>query len=298
MKEKPKNPERRKFLKKGVALAVGAALFPGAVIASDSENHDEWFAMLYDSTKCIGCKSCSVACKRVNHLPPETEWDGIHDAAIDLSAKTKTIIKLFKSDDGKSAFVKKQCMHCVHPACVSACPVSAMRKDKTTGIVYWDANRCLGCRYCMVACPFNVPKFEWDNPVPHIVKCDLCKDTYLKEKGTTACADACPTGAIIFGKRCDLIIEAKRRIRENPERYNPEIYGEYDAGGTSVLYLAPKGVSFQELGFPRLKKSPAELSESIQHGIYEALVPPSLAIGMFYYLMKPNNKEGKNDSGE
>ena len=298
MKEKPKNPDRREFLKKGMAAAVGAALFPGAVLASEQENSEEWYSMLYDSTKCIGCKSCSVACKRVNHLPPELEKDGIHDDAIDLSAKTKTIIKLYKSDDGRSAFVKRQCMHCLDPACVSACPVSAMRKDRTTGIVYWNGNRCIGCRYCMVACPFEVPKFEWENPIPHIVKCDLCKDTYLKEKGITACADVCPTGAIIFGKRGDLLIEAKMRIKKNPERYNPVIYGEYDGGGTSVMYLAPKGVSFQELGFPRLEKSPAEISESIQHGIYESLVPPFLALGALYFLLKPEKKEGKNDSGK
>lgn len=292
MKEKPKNPERREFLKKGAAIAVGAVLFPKTLEASHKGPSDEWYAMLYDATKCIGCKSCTVSCKRVNHLPPELERDGIHDMAIDLSAKAKTIIKLYKSKDGsKSSFVKKQCMHCVHPACVSACPVSAMQKDKKTGIVFWDGNRCIGCRYCMVSCPFEVPKFEWDKAIPNIVKCDMCKDTYLKEKDTTACADVCPTGAIVFGKRYELLYEAKKRIKENPERYYPRVYGERDAGGTSVFYLVPKGISFQDLGFPELKESPARISETIQHGIYEIVVPPFLTVGALYLVLKRAEKE-------
>ncbi len=292
MKGKPKNPERRKFLKKGAAIAVGAALLPKSLNASYKGPIDEWYAMLYDATKCIGCKSCTVACKRVNHLPPELGRDGIHDMAIDLSARTKTIIKLYKSKDGsKSSFVKRQCMHCVHPACVSACPVSAMQKDKKTGIVFWDRNRCIGCRYCMVSCPFEIPKFEWDKAIPHIVKCDMCKDTYLKEKGTTACADVCPTGAIIFGKRYELLYEAKKRVKKYPQRYYPRVYGEKDAGGTSVFYLAPKGISFQDLGFPKLKESPARISETIQHGIYEIVVPPFLTVGALYLVLKRSEKE-------
>ncbi len=288
--EKPKNPDRREFLKKSAA-AAGAALLPGVISARTHYPSDEWYAMLYDATKCIGCKSCSVACKRVNNLPPETEYDGIHDMAMDLSARTKTIIKLYKSEDGKFSFVKRQCMHCVHPACVSACPVSAMTKDKKTGIVFWNSSRCIGCRYCMVACPFEVPKFEWDKAIPHIVKCDMCKDTYLKEKGTTACADVCPTGAIIFGKRYELLYEAKKRIREHPEKYYPKVYGERDAGGTSVFYLIPKGISFKDLGFPELEESPARISESIQHGIYEIVIPPFLTVGALYLVLKRSRKE-------
>ncbi len=288
--EKPKNPDRREFLKKSAAVA-GATLLPGMIGAKTHYASDEWYAMLYDATRCIGCKSCTVACKRVNNLPPETEYDGIHDMAMDLSAKTKTIIKLYKSKNGEFSFVKRQCMHCVHPACVSACPVSAMRKDMKTGIVFWDPSRCIGCRYCMVACPFEIPKFEWDKAIPHIVKCDMCKDTYLKEKGTTACADVCPTGAIVFGKRYELLFEAKKRIREHPERYHPKVYGERDAGGTSVFYLAPKGISFEDLGFPDLEESPARISESIQHGIYEIVIPPFLTVGALYLVLKRSKKE-------
>ncbi len=282
------NKSRREFLKKSLIISTAITIMPKSLFASTKIMlpPDYWYGMLYDSTKCIGCKSCMVACKRVNGLLPELDENGIYDEPIDLSSKTKTIIKLYK-DDEISAFVKRQCMHCVDPACVSACPVRAMNKDEKTGIVYWRADRCIGCRYCMVACPFEVPKFEWEKPFPKIVKCDMCRDTYLKEKGTTACADVCPTSAITFGYRNELLEEAKRRVKEDPKRYSKHIYGEKEAGGTGVLYLTGPLVSFEKLGLPKISaQSPAEYSERIHHGIYRTLVPPFLTVGALYFLLK------------
>lgn len=157
MEKKEVNKGRRDFLKKA-SVAVGLSVLPTTSSARTVGNADEYYGMLYDATKCIGCKSCMVACKKANHLPPEPDAEGLHDAPKDLSAKTVNIIKLYKDGD-KFSFVKRQCMHCVDPTCVSVCPVGAMRKDPVTGIVYWDSSRCIGCRYCMMACPFNIPKF-------------------------------------------------------------------------------------------------------------------------------------------
>ncbi len=297
-KDNTYNKSRRDFLKKS-AVAIASATFvsslPAPLMAKAKVYYppDYWYGMLYDATKCIGCKSCVVACKQVNGLPPELDKEGIYDKAVDLSSKTRTIIKAYVSKDSKiSSFVKRQCMHCVDPACVSACPVKAMNKDDKTGIVYWRGDRCIGCRYCMVACPFEIPKFEWDKPFPKIVKCDLCRNTYLKSHGITACADVCPAGAIIFGYRNELLEEAKNRIKKEPERYYPEVYGEKEAGGTGVLYLTGRIVSFKDLGLPSVSdESPAEYSESIHHGIYHTLVPPFLTVGALYFLLRRNNKE-------
>ncbi len=158
------------------------------------------------------------------------------------------MIKLFKDTKGWS-YIKYSCMHCQKPSCVSVCPVSAMTKDPVTGIVDYSKDVCIGCRYCQVACPFNIPKFQWDRTLPQIVKCDLCRNTNLKDKGIPACAETCPAGAILFGKRKDLLAEARTRLQQHPERYVPHIYGEHEIGGTNHLYLA--ALPFDRLGLAR-----------------------------------------------
>ena len=270
---------RRDFLKTA-GLTVTGLLAAGPAAASSSEapkvNNDE-LGMLYDATRCVGCKACMSACKRVNQaqgsLSPEKatfDPDGLWDAPRDLSGDTRTIIKLYQEGPVHS-YVKQSCMHCQKPGCVSACPVSAMTKDKVTGIVSYDRTTCIGCRYCQVACAFNIPKFQWDRALPQIVKCDLCRETNLKTKGVTACAEVCPTGAIQFGKRKDLLKEAHRRLTESPRRYVPGIYGETEVGGVNHLYLA--GVPFRKLAHPALPKmAPAEITESINKRIYKGFI--------------------------
>jgi Fe-S-cluster-containing dehydrogenase component len=232
-------------------------------------------ALLYDATKCIGCKACVAACARANGLQPDTRLDGLHQAPADLNAFTKNIIKLYKAKDGSYSFVKQQCMHCADPACVSACMFQGLSKDVATGIVSWNGSKCVGCRYCEIACPFHVPKFEWSGINPRIVKCELCRDR-LEVGGKPACTAVCPTGAVIFGKRTALLAEARQRIQSHPGKYYQDrVYGEVEGGGTQSLYLSH--VPFEDLGLPQLD------SESIPHKylkwqkrVYAYLAVPAL----------------------
>jgi formate hydrogenlyase subunit 6/NADH:ubiquinone oxidoreductase subunit I len=180
-------------------------------------------------------------------------------------------------------------MHCQKPSCVSVCPVAAMTRDPETGIVDYQKNTCIGCRYCQVACAFNIPKFQWDKANPQIVKCDLCKNTNLKTKGITACAEVCPADAIHFGKRGDLLEEAKKRLRENPGKYLNHIYGEKEVGGANHLYLA--SMQYNKLGLPTLKdEAPAEFSEKIQHTIYKGFIAPIALYGTLCFVAIKNMK--------
>lgn len=218
--------------------------------------------MLYDATMCTGCRACQMACKREKELPVESSGsEGLYENPRDLSGLTLTLIKVAEVEEtGEWSFVKRQCMHCLHPSCVSACPVSALQQTEQGAVVY-EAERCIGCRYCMVACPFSIPKFEWEKSLPHIQKCDFCADR--QEQGLApACADVCPTGALIFGDRSELIAEAESRIQGEPDKYVNYVYGKSELGGTSVLYLSD--VPFEEMGFPEVGSEPVtELSETI-----------------------------------
>jgi formate dehydrogenase iron-sulfur subunit len=188
--------------------------------------------ILFDSTICVGCGACYQACKERNHLPQTTN-DIFRD---ELSALTYTALK---RRNGR--FVRQLCMNCVDPACVSVCPVGALEKSQL-GPVFYHPERCIGCRYCMLACPFSIPKYEWDKLLPLIRKCDMCFDRVAAGL-PTACAEACPTGATKFGEREQLIEEARARIRGGNPKYVDYIYGLEEAGGTSVLLIsdAPMG---------------------------------------------------------
>lgn len=190
-------------------------------------------AMLIDTTRCVGCNACAEACKAANGLPGEIESD--------LTARTWT--RLHEVDD---TYVRQMCMHCEHPSCASVCPVGALYKS-SVGPVAYDEKKCIGCRYCMIACPFGVPKYEWEKALPRVQKCIGCLGR-VEKGGMTACAAACPAEATVFGDRDELLIEAHRRIRENPEQYVDRVYGEHEVGGTGVLFLANR--PFEELGFP------------------------------------------------
>ena len=193
-------------------------------------------ALLYDATMCIGCKQCEAACAEKNKLP---YGDAI--AAESQQSDHKFTVVLTKGDK----FMRKLCMNCSDPACASVCPVGALRKTAAGPVVY-DENRCMGCRYCMVACPFGVPKYEWNKVLPRVQKCTMCADRVSTGR-PTACAEACPTGATKFGDRDDLVAEAQQRIRNNPSQYVNHIYGLTEVGGTSVLLLS--GLPFEEFGY-------------------------------------------------
>jgi formate dehydrogenase iron-sulfur subunit len=238
---------RRQFLKLAGVGAGAAILAPKGVAAAGRGDPVNSVSMLYDSTMCIGCRACQTGCRNWNRTKDERDETGLYDAPKELSADTWTLIQLYE-EGGRGAFVKHQCMHCLHPACASACPVGALQKT-AEGPVTYDHKRCIGCRYCMVACPFGVPRFDWDLLLPVVSKCTFCADRLAVGDGP-ACVEACPTGALIWGQRGDLLDRAKERLAASPDRYVNHIYGEHDAGGTSVLYLS--NVPFEKLGLPNL----------------------------------------------
>lgn len=296
--------DRRKFLKIG-AVAGGTAVCAAAAPAQARERREpdaNWYGMLNDSTRCIGCKACQVACKKENRLDLESTLDDrekfgnvIYDSPRGLSEHTYTLIKLHQGETPEeTSFVKHQCMHCVDPACQSACIVGALKKQPT-GAVQYDSDLCMGCRYCMVACPYSVPQFEWHRAIPSIKKCTLCNETKLTKGEPTACSTACPAGAITFGKREDLLRIARERIKADPERYLDHIYGEKEVGGTNVLYLTRKNVQFAGLGLPDFEyKAVSGLTESIQHRIFQYFIPPIAVYSILGGIMAYNQRRKQN----
>lgn len=300
---------RRKFLKIGaVAGGTAACSVASPALAREAKEPDpEWFGMLNDSTRCIGCKACQVACKKENKLPAESTlgeeqaFGGkIYDSPRELSEHTYTLIQLQKdAGSGETTFVKKQCMHCSDPACASACIVGALKKQKN-GAVTYDSGMCMGCRYCMVACPYNVPQFEWQKAIPSIQKCTLCSETRLEKGQPTACSIACPAGAITFGRRGELLKIARQRIENEPQRYLEHVYGELEVGGTGVLYLTKKKVAFAELGLGAFEhRAVSNLTESIQHRVFQYFIPPiavySILGGIMAYNQRRKRNKGEGD---
>jgi len=201
--------------------------------------------LLYDNTLCIGCKQCEQACAEQNKLPYN---DTI--AAESRQSEHKFTVVLTKGDK----FMRRLCMNCNDPACASVCPVAALRKTAAGPVIY-EASRCMGCRYCMIACPFGVPRYEWQSLNPKVEKCTMCSTRVLAGQ-QTACAEICPTGATKFGERDALIAEAQQRIRDNPGKYVNRIYGLEEVGGTSVLLLSSE--PFEEFGYPDPNKLPKD----------------------------------------
>jgi len=196
-------------------------------------------AILTDLTKCIGCGACTLACQEINEQPTQHK-------PTKLSETAWTAIR-----QEKGINIRQQCMHCHEPTCVSVCPVGALQKTPEGPVIY-EEHRCIGCRYCMFACPFGIPTYEWNNPLPKVQKCIMCYDKRVKEGKEPACTSVCPTGATKFGDRDTLLREARGRIADNPSRYVDHIYGETEVGGTSVLYLSP--IPFEELGFAAVQQ--------------------------------------------
>ncbi len=200
-------------------------------------------AVLVDTTKCIGCRGCEFACAEANGLPePNPDIEPGPDR--DTSTEQWTVVKGYQVG-GRKITVKRQCMHCLQPACTSACLTKAMHKTPD-GPVNWTASKCMGCRYCMVSCPFDVPRFEYHSANPRIQKCQMCP-TRIAAGQPPACVAACPVQALMFGRRDNLLDEARRRIYTSPGTYVHHIYGETEAGGTSWLYLS--AVPFGQIGF-------------------------------------------------
>lgn len=307
---------RRGFLKG--ATAGGAAAACVAATSAPAEAREapplpaKALGLLFDSTLCVGCKACVTACRDSNGTHPEFNTEEkLWDTPLDLSARTLTVIKAYSEgtadhkDQEKDgfAFIKKSCLHCVDPSCVSVCPVSAMKKDPETGIVHYNVDACLGCRYCVAACPFGVPRFEYDLAFPRLRKCELCSHR-LEKGGMPACAEVCPTGATLFGPVRALSEEAKKRQALKPgettfyprkmvgstdvhekkaPKYVPELYGEREVGGTQMLLLS--GVPFDKMGYPDLRETSfVSMSENIQHTLYKGMIAPAVLFASLAFL--------------
>ena len=237
--------KRREFLKLvGIAGATAVA-GPERSQASTTDVNDT-YGVLQDLTRCNGCRTCELACAETNGLPlPEDEDEEILDATVRPTSQTQwSVVNCFKTSAG-DVYVKKQCMHCNTPACTSACLTKALFKTEE-GAVIWREDKCMGCRFCMVSCPFDIPKFEYNSANPRIQKCRMCWERQREAK-LPACVEQCPKQALSFGKRSGLLEIARERIYQNPGEYVSHIYGEREAGGTAWMYISP--VPFEELGF-------------------------------------------------
>jgi len=233
---------RRDFLKT-LGLVAGTLTVGKSFGASHPEKSDkEFYGILYDSTYCGGCQVCEIECADHYGFPwPEDE--PVAGVIREPNETRRVAVNCYNTSKGEM-YMRKACNHCNNPACASACLTKAMLKTDE-GPVIWREEKCMGCRSCMIACPFDIPKFEYDSPNPKIQKCRMCFEL-LQEGQQPKCAENCPAEALLFGKRRDLIEIAKARIYDDPENYNHAIYGEHEVGGTGVIYLA--SVPFEELG--------------------------------------------------
>jgi len=301
----------RRQLLKGI-MGAGGAVASGLVGSAAAEDHPahpvappDAVGMLFDNTICTGCRACMTACSEANGLPAETLCPidpavstGLWDVPVDLDAQTKNIIKLYREpNESQFAFVKRQCMHCLDPACATGCPFGALKKGEW-GAVTWNSSLCIGCRYCEVACPFDVPKFEWNKWNPKIVKCEFCFDQRLKKNQQPACTAVCPTGAVIFGKRSELLSKAKERITTSPGKYfENRVYGEHEAGGTQVLYLSK--APFDKIGLPKLgSTSLGHYATKVSSVIYKWLSGPVLAACFLGSMIKKNWNRHEAEAAE
>lgn len=256
-------------------------------------------AILTDATLCIGCEECVQACQKTNGLPEEKPWRWIRNIR-DLSSSRWTTIMRVRHDNELS-YVRRQCRHCLEPACVEACIVGALQKTPEGPVIY-DKDICIGCRYCMIACPWEIPRYSWEDTVPYVQKCTMCYDNIKSGKlDQPACTKACPTKATIFGTRDELLAEAQKRIAANPEKYNEKIFGEHEVGGTNVLYLAPKGVELKlsDTVTAIVDDTPMpERTFEVLHKMPTVFVGMAVAMGGLYWICERREKLSGENSAE
>jgi Fe-S-cluster-containing dehydrogenase component len=273
---------RRHFLKVSGAATTAALIKREAEASEHGAPLSDVNGCLVDTTLCVGCRKCEQACNERHALPkPKISFEEMNvlenERRMDETSYT-VVNKYYPENIGSltwrrhPVFVKFQCMHCNDPSCVSACIVGALTKQKNGSVIY-DVNKCIGCRYCMVACPFQVPAYEYSEPLtPEVRKCTFCF-AYVEEGGLPACAQVCPREVMTFGKREELLKLARWKMRKHPGKYVDHIYGEHEVGGTSWLYLASE--PFDSIGFPKLgREAPPRLTEAIQHGLFQFFAAP------------------------
>ncbi len=282
---------RRDFLKGvgagGTALTAAWLLDGqvGSVYASGPSTEKSW-GVLIDLTRCSGCGACSLACGKANDLPLTGTIPETLDCSVYSCLQVHEVTTADQSQE--TLYVKRQCMHCVHPACVSVCTVGALRKTPE-GPVEYDADKCIGCRYCQYACPFEVPTYDWEDPFGLIHKCNFCYSR-LSEGQVPACVEACPNGALRFGRRDALLAQAHAQIVSNAGRYVDHVYGEHEVGGTSMLYLSP--VPFDQIGFPVLGEEPIphKAEQIMKSTPLIAVTVASVVTGFHWFLKRREQK--------
>ena len=301
--------QRRKFLSLltagGVATAVGPKVGNAAPVSGFS-GHPDAVGVLHDSVRCIGCRKCEAGCQAANDLPtpdkyrkPEKPFDDL--TVLDEKRRTDfqkfTVVNKYQTKSGKVVFKKFQCNHCQEPACASACFVRAFEKTPEGPVVY-HADLCVGCRYCMIACPFYVPTYDYHSVLnPLVYKCTMCKENRLDKGLLPGCVEACPKDALTFGKRSDLIKLAHKRMLENPGLYHDQIYGEKEVGGTNWLYLSP--VPHEELDQPSLGKTSApELTSGALGSVAMVAGIWPVLLGGAYFISKRREKMAAEERSE
>lgn len=277
----------------GLSLATGDKLTAAPETESSGK---EFFGVLYDSTRCIYCRGCEIDCADANGLPfpplPEQVTGPRRPDEV-----YRTVVNEVETSKGL-AHVKLQCMHCAEPACVAACLTQAMHKTKE-GPVIWRGDKCMGCRYCMVSCPFDIPKFEYNSPNPIIQKCTMCYENRIQNGEKPACVENCPVEALVFGTRRELIADARKRINDNPGTYVDHIYGEHEAGGTCWMYLS--GVPFEELGLKAdiQKASYPALTKGFLYSVPSIFVlVPTLLLGIQQATRENSNNKSEDSHDE
>ncbi len=299
--------DRRSVLRRATSTAVAATATAATAAPSrvQKEPSSGSVGVLVDTTLCIGCRTCEEACNRRNHLPRTAEPfsdRGVLHTFRRPSKDAFTVVNRFPGPpspdqpDVPATFAKVQCMHCLVPSCVSACIVGALTRAPDGAVVY-DPAICIGCRYCMVACPFEIPAYEFDAALaPRVRKCELCFGTSAAGGADPACAAACPTEALLFGTRADLLAIAHQRMEERPDRYLRHVYGEHEVGGTSWLYLTGRPV--EEIGLlPLPDEAPPLRTEAIQHGIFRYGLLPLAFYGTLAAIMWFNHRrEGVDEN--
>jgi Fe-S-cluster-containing dehydrogenase component len=298
--------DRRAFLRASSTLGLGVAA--GALSRADDAPAGERspqprVGCLVDTTLCIGCRQCEAACNRRNELPrPDRPFDDptvLRDRRRP-SAHAYTVVNEYDGSPSRdqhhrsTTHVKTQCMHCLDPSCVSACIVGALTKARDGAVVY-DPEICIGCRYCMVACPFGVPAYEYDDALaPRVRKCEFCARPEAGRGAAPACAAACPTEALVFGERDGLLDLARERVSRAPVRYRDQIYGESEVGGTAWLYLL--GRAPDELDLIALPdEAPPRVTEAIQHTIFRYGAIPLVAYGGLFAILWRNRRRHEED---
>jgi len=296
---------RRGFIKHiGLTGAMALSSVPGAQ-AQQRNPAEQSLAVLVDTTLCVGCRTCEQACNEINPDLPIVPNDFFSDTSVfqqhrRMDASAFTVVNRYQPEKkGAPVYVKFQCQHCLYPACVSACLVGALRRDAGGAVVY-DEKKCIGCRYCMAACPFQVPAYEYSSVLtPRVRKCTFCFQTRLTQGEVPACVAGCPMRVMTFGSRAELIAMGRERIRKNPEKYVQQIYGEHEAGGTAWMYLA--AVPFEQIDLPRIGYHPLPgYTEPVQHALFKWFLPPlglcAILAGAMWYNKRRKNPD--KDDGQ